>query len=67
MKASKYNSAIQKYFIQIKEIKDDVIVESINDFSEKDNQLSSFSNIIQNENKTNEEQFDADIDMIIID
>ena len=67
MKASKYNSAIQKYFIQIKEIKDDVIVESINDFSEKDNQLSSFSKIIQNENKTNEEQFDADIDMIIID
>ena len=67
MRASKYNSALQKYFIQIKEIKDDVIPESTNEFLEKDNQISSFSNFVQSENKPNEKQFADDIDMIIVD
>jgi hypothetical protein len=66
MRISKYNSAIQKYFIQIKEIKDDVILESSTEFSEKENKPSPFSNFIQSENQTNEEHFD-DIDMIIVD
>jgi len=67
MRASKYNSALQKYFIQIKEIKDDAIPESTNEFLKKDNQISSFSNFVQSENHPNEEQFDDDIDMIIVD
>ena len=67
MITSKYNSAIQKYFIQIKEIKDDITIESTNDNPENKNNSSLFSNFIENKNQAQEEKFDGDIEMIIVD
>ena len=67
MISSKYNSAIQKYFIQIKEIKDDITIESTHDNPENKNNSSLFSNFIENKNQAQEEKFDGDIEMIIVD
>jgi hypothetical protein len=67
MISSKYNSAIQKYFIQIKEIKDDITIESTHDNPENKNNSSLFSNFIENKNQVQEEKFDGDIEMIIVD
>ena len=67
MRTSKYNSAIQKYFIQIKEIKEDITIESTNENSEKNNNPSLFSDFIKNQNQVDEEKFDKDIEMIIVD
>ena len=67
MKTSKYNSAIQKYFIQLKEIKGDLIFEQQNECSEKDNNSSLSSNFIQKQNLKNNRELDDNIDMIIID
>ena len=66
MKTSKYNSAIQKYFIQLKEIKDDLIYEQPNEFSEKENNSSLFSNFIENKNQEQVEELDDNINMIIV-
>ena len=67
MRTSKYNSAIQKYFIQIKEIKDDITFESTNENSENNNRTSLFSNFIENQNQVEEEKFCDDMEMIIVD
>jgi hypothetical protein len=67
MITSKYNSAIQKYFIQIKEIKDDITIESTHENPENKNNSSLFSNFIENQNQVEEEKFDGDIEMIIVD
>ena len=67
MRISKYNSAIQKYFIQIKEIKDDTTIESTNENSENNNRTSLFSNFIENQNQVEEEKFCDDMEMIIVD
>ena len=66
MKTSKYNSAIQKYFIQLKEIKDDPFYEYSNEFSEKENNYSLFSNFIENKNQEKDDELDDNINMIII-
>ena len=66
MKTSKYNSAIQKYFIQLKEIKDELIYEQPNEFSEKENNSSLFSNFIENKNQEQVEELDDNINMIIV-
>ena len=63
---SKYNSAIQKYFIQLKEIKEDYIIERTNEISEENHQLS-FSYFSKNKIQEKEQQLDENIDMIIID
>lgn len=67
MKTSKYNSAIQKYFIQLKEIKEDLVFEQTNESIDKENNTSLFSNLIQNKNNGNDEDFDDNINMVIID
>ena len=67
MKTSKYNSAIQKYFIQLKEIKEDLVFEQTNESIDKENNNSLFSNLIQNKNNGNVEDFDDNINMVIID
>ena len=67
MKTSKYNSAIQKYFIQLKEIKEDLVFEQTNESIDKENNNSLFSNLIQNKNNGNDEDFDDNINMVIID
>ena len=66
MKTSKYNSAIQKYFIQLKEIKDELFFEQPNEESEKSNQNSFLNNLLVTEDKEKKEEFDDDINMIII-
>jgi hypothetical protein len=67
MRTSKYNSAIQKYFIQIKEIKEDVTIESTNENYENSNSPSLFSNFIENQNQVSEDKLDDDNEMIIVD
>ena len=67
MKTSKYNSAIQKYFIQLKEIKENLVFEQTNESIDKENNNSLFSNLIQNKNNGNVEDFDDNINMVIID
>ena len=67
MRTSKYNSAIQKYFIQIKEIKEDVTIESTNENYENSNSPSLFSNFIENQNQVSEDKLDDDIEMIMVD
>lgn len=67
MKTSKYNSAIQKYFIQLKEIKENLVFEQTNESIDKENNNSLFSNLIQNKNNGNDEDFDDNINMVIID
>ena len=66
MKTSKYNSAIQKYFIQLKEIKDELIYEQPDEFSEKENNSSLFSNFIENKNQEQVDKLDDNINMIIV-
>ena len=66
MKTSKYNSAIQKYFIQLKEIKDDLFYEQPNEFSKKENNSSLFSNFIENKNQEQADELDDNINMIIV-
>ena len=67
MRTSKYNSAIQKYFIQIKEIKDDITIESTNENYENNNSPSLFSNFIESQNQVDDKKFGDDIEMIIVD
>ena len=67
MRASKYNSAIQKFFIQLKEIKEELIFEQPINFSEKENDSSLFSNFIENKKKEQDDDLDEDIKMVIID
>ena len=67
MRTSKYNSAIQKYFIQLKEIKEELIFEQPINFSEKENDSSLFSNFIESKKKEQDEDLDDDIKMVIID
>ena len=67
MRTSKYNSAIQKYFIQLKEIKEELIFEQPINFSEKENDSSLFSNFIESKKKEQDNDLDDDIKMVIID
>ena len=67
MRTSKYNSAIQKYFIQLKEIKEELIFEQPIIFSEKENDSSLFSNFIESKKKEQDDDLDDDIKMVIID
>ena len=67
MRTSKYNSAIQKYFIQLKEIKEELIFEQPINFSEKENDSSLFSNFIENKKKEQDDDLDDNIKMVIID
>jgi len=63
-KMSKYNSAIQKLFIQLKEIKIEAILEQPRETS---NEFQPSKNEEINRNYKNEEESDEDINMIIID
>ena len=67
MRESKYNSAIQKYFIQLKEIKDENIFEQSNELIKKNNHPSFFSNFTKRQNNETNEELDGNINMIIID
>ena len=67
MRTSKYNSAIQKFFIQLKEIKEDCITEKTSEISEKKQQMEFFSDFNQNKIRENDEQINEDIDMLVID
>ena len=67
MRTSKYNSAIQKYFIQLKEIKEELIFEQPINFSEKENDSSLFSNFIESKKKEQDDDLDDNIKMVIID
>ena len=66
LRTSKYNSAIQKYFIQLKEIKDDFVYEQTNEISEKENNSSLFSNFIEKNNQEQTDDLDDNLNMIII-
>ena len=63
-KMSKYNSAIQKLFIQLKEIKIEAILEQPREAS---NEFQPSKNEEINRSYKNEEESDEDINMIIID
>jgi hypothetical protein len=63
-KMSKYNSAIQKLFIQLKEIKIEAILEQPREIS---NEFQPSKNEEINRNYKKEEESDKDINMIIID
>jgi hypothetical protein len=63
-KMSKYNSAIQKLFIQLKEIKIEAILEQPREIS---NEFQPSKNEEINRSYKNEEESDEDINMIIID
>ena len=63
-KMSKYNSAIQKLFIQLKEIKIEAILEQPREAS---NEFQPSKNEEINQNNKKEEESDKDINMIIID
>ena len=67
MKTSKYNSAIQKYFIQLKEMKEDCIAIKTNEISGKNQQLELFSDFNRNKIRENNKKMDEDIDMSILD
>ena len=67
MRTSKYNSAIQKYFIQLKEIKDDCITIKTNDINEKKHQLTLLSSFSTSKIQEKDEQLNEDIDMIVVD
>ena len=67
IRKSKYNSAIQKYFIQIKEIKDDITIESTNENYENNNRHTLFSNFNESQNQVDDKKFGDDIEMIIVD
>ena len=66
MRTSKYNSAIQKYFIQLKEIKDDLTYELPKEENEKEKNSSLFPNFIENKNQEQADELDDNINMIII-
>ena len=65
IKKSKYNSALQKFFIQLKEVKVDLTFEQKNGDGEENDILSHNNKKEINEN--NNEDFEEDIDMIIVD
>ena len=67
MGKSKYNSAIQKYFIQLKEIKEELIFEHTIIFSEKEKNSSLFPSFVENQNKVQDDTLDDNIKMVIID
>ena len=67
MGKSKYNSAIQKYFIQLKEIKEELIFEHPIIFSEKEKNASLFPGFVENQNKVQDDTLDDNIKMVIID
>ena len=67
MGKSKYNSAIQKYFIQLKEIKEELIFEHPIIFSEKEKNSSLFPSFVENQNKVQDDTLDDNIKMVIID
>ena len=66
MRTSKYNSAIQKYFIQLKEIKDDLTYELPKEENEKEKNSSLFPNFMENKNQEHADELDDNINMIII-
>lgn len=64
IKTSKYNSAIQKFFIQLKEIKEDSIFEQSSEIIVQENQqISNYQNI---DNIEMEEDLKENINMMII-
>ena len=67
MGKSKYNSAIQKYFIQLKEIKEELIFEHPIIFSEKEKNSSLFPSFVENQNKVQDDTLDDNLKMVIID
>jgi hypothetical protein len=67
IKISKYNSAIQKYFIQLKEIKNDSILESSNEIISEKQQISQYKYETKDPNKESDEESNDNINMIIID
>ena len=67
IKLSKYNSAIQKYFIQLKEIKNDSIFEPPNEIISENQQISQYKNEAKEPNEDNEEESNDNINMIIVD
>ena len=66
IKVSKYNSAIQKFFIQLKEIKNDSITEPPQIISENSTILE-YKNEIKKQNEDIDMELDDNINMIIVD
>ena len=63
IKMSKYNSSIQKFFIQLKEIKDDSIFESSNEIITKNQYIYE----TEKKYEDNDEESNENINMIIVD
>ena len=66
IKISKYNSAIQKYFIQLKEIKNDSILEPQNEIISDNRQNSQYKNETKEQKEDIDEESNDNINMIII-
>ena len=66
IKISKYNSAIQKYFIQLKEIKNDSILEPQNEIISDNRQNSQYKNETKEQKNDIDEESNDNINMIII-
>ena len=67
IKKSKYNSAMQKLFIQLKEIKEDYSFEQPNDTIYDEQKNSNCQNLTNLAKDRNEKDLNENIDMIIID
>ena len=67
IKISKYNSAIQKYFIQLKEIKNDSIFEPQNEVISENQRNSQHKNEKKEQNENIDEESNDNINMIILD
>ncbi len=66
IKISKYNSAIQKYFIQLKEIKNDSILEPQNEIISDNGQNSQYKNETKEQKNDIDEESNDNMNMIII-
>ncbi len=66
IKISKYNSAIQKYFIQLKEIKNDSILEPQNEIISDTIQNSQYKNETKEQKNDIDEESNDNMNMIII-
>ena len=66
IKISKYNSAFQKYFIQLKEIKNDSILEPQNEIISDNRQNSQYKNETKEQKNDIDEESNDNINMIII-
>ena len=67
VKLSKYNSAVQKYFLQLKEIKNDSIIEHSSEKVSENERSISYKNEIKEQSEDFDLESNDNIDMIIAD